>query len=186
MAHTAKVHAYAQSRWEEGWSAYKIAKEIGSSATTILKWAEDDNWPENGSKRKKLEETERQAREEEAKQRGIDKAKWLEEQSLIAFSDIADHVDIHEGGGVQAKTFEEMNECHPGASRRIKKIREKRVIRQTNDKSEDLILDQTFEFELWDKQKSLDTIGRHMGWFKSEEKENSNSILDSVRDDEDS
>jgi len=50
-----------------------------------------------------------------------------------------------------------------GKSRIIKKVREKRVIKSTAEG--DTVLDATFEFELCDKVKSLENLGRHLGIF---------------------
>lgn len=82
----------------------------------------------------------------------------LEELTLLATTDIADFLDIDTEGGIKVKTFAEMPK---GASRAIRKIKEKRVIRQTPGDSPDMILESTFEFELWDKPKSLDLLGQH-------------------------
>ena len=97
----------------------------------------------------------------------ISKEKILKELALIGFSAIDDHLEIGEGGLIQAKTFEEMP---PGAVRCIKKIKEKRVIRTekgTKDKPDgEEILDSTFEFELHDKIQALINMGKELGMFR--------------------
>jgi hypothetical protein len=67
-----------------------------------------------------------------------------------ARSDMADYIDIDEDtGGVRAKGLASLI---PNASRAIKKVKEKRVIKQdASGKNPDLILDCTFEFELHNK-----------------------------------
>lgn len=85
----------------------------------------------------------------------------IEEFALIAFSDIKDYIEISEGGEITAKTFLEMK----GASRAIRSVKEKRVIRESRDGSEDQIIDSTFEFQLWDKNKALDGLARHHSLF---------------------
>lgn len=77
-----------------------------------------------------------------------------------AFSDMADYVDVDEIGCVKAKTFDQLA---PGASRSIKKIREKKVIKSTD--SGDTLLESTFEFELNNQPESLRDLGRHLKLF---------------------
>jgi phage terminase small subunit len=97
----------------------------------------------------------------------ITKEKILKELALIGFSSIDDHIEIDTGGFVKAKTFEEMP---TGAVRCIKKIKEKRTIKSvqgTKDKpSEDIVLDSTFEFELYDKVQALINMGKEFGMFR--------------------
>ncbi|MFA5322856.1 MAG: terminase small subunit, partial [Smithella sp.] len=80
----------------------------------------------------------------------------LKELALIGFADMADFIKVDEGGGVCAIPLEQLKS---GASRIIKKIKEKRIIKScqgSKDKpSEDMILESTYEFELHDKVKSL-------------------------------
>ena len=74
-----------------------------------------------------------------------------EELSLIAFSDMADFVQVDEQGSVKPLSFHDLKKKK---SRIIKKIKEKRRI--LNGKDDDTILEDTFEFELYDK---LDALG---------------------------
>jgi phage terminase small subunit len=80
----------------------------------------------------------------------------LKELALIGFADMADFIKVDEGGAVYAIPLEQLKS---GASRIIKKIKEKRTIKScqgSKDKpSEDMILESTYEFELHDKVKSL-------------------------------
>ena len=47
----------------------------------------------------------------------------------------------------------------------ISSIKEKRVIKQTPGDSEDMVLDNTFEFKMWDKNKALENLGKHYNLF---------------------
>ena len=84
----------------------------------------------------------------------------LKELKLIAFSDMADFVRIDESGMIQANPLDTLPKH---ASRIIRKVKEKRVIKSTPEG--DQVLDATYEFELYDKIKSLELIGRHLGMF---------------------
>lgn len=97
---------------------------------------------------------------------GITKERILQEQARIGFSRIDDHLIIDDDGCVIAKTFEEMPE---GALACIKKVRHKKVVRASNTgKGEETIIDNTFEFELYDKQKALDMMGKDLGLGKEQ------------------
>jgi len=85
----------------------------------------------------------------------------INEYATIAFSDIKNYLEIAEGGEITAKTFTDMK----GASRAIKSVKEKRVIRESSDGSDSQIIDSTFEFQLWDKNKALDGLARHHSLF---------------------
>jgi phage terminase small subunit len=97
----------------------------------------------------------------------ISKEKILKELALIGFSSIDEHMAVGEDGFVRAKSFEEMP---AGAVRAVKKIKEKRVIKScqgTKDNpSKDVILDSTFEFELYDKPTALVNMGKELGMFR--------------------
>lgn len=97
---------------------------------------------------------------------GITKERILQEQARIGFSRIDDHLTIDDDGCVIAKTFDAMPE---GALACIKKIKHKKVIRASNTgKGEETIIDNTFEFELYDKQKALDMMGKDLGLGKEQ------------------
>ena len=85
----------------------------------------------------------------------------INEFATIAFSDIKNYLEIADGGEITAKTFTDMK----GASRAIQSVKERRVIRESKDGSEDQIIDSTFEFKLWDKNKALDGLARHHSLF---------------------
>lgn len=92
----------------------------------------------------------------------VTKDKILRELSLIGFANMADHVTIdNETGCVQAVGIDSLP---AGASRAIKKVKERRVIKSTA--SGDEVLESTFEFELHDKQTALINMGKELGMFR--------------------
>lgn len=94
---------------------------------------------------------------------GITQEKVLRERSAIAFSRIDNHVEVDEGGFVKCKTFDEMDD---NAIACIKKVKHKKVIKETKDG--DLVMCNDFEFELWDKQKELDKLAINLGLDKDQ------------------
>jgi len=97
---------------------------------------------------------------ERSKRTEITQDMVVKELALIGFADMADFVKIDESGMIQAFRLDTLAE---GKSRIIKKVREKRVIKSTAEG--DQVLDATYEFELCDKVKSLENLGRHLGMF---------------------
>jgi len=99
----------------------------------------------------------------------ICKEKILRELAMLGFSDIKDHVTIDAVGCVQAVGIDNLP---IGASRAVKKVKEKRIIKSvqgTKDKpSEDTILESTFEFELHDKINPLIQMGKELGMFREQ------------------
>ena len=92
----------------------------------------------------------------------ITKDKILRELSLIGFANLADYVTIDDTTGcVQAIGIDSLP---AGASRAIKKVKERRVIKSTA--SGDEVLESTFEFELHDKQTALVNMGKELGMFR--------------------
>lgn len=92
----------------------------------------------------------------------ITKDKILRELSMIGFANLADHVTIDDTTGcVQAIGIDSLP---AGASRAIKKVKERRVIKSTA--SGDEVLESTFEFELHDKQTALVNMGKELGMFR--------------------
>ena len=81
---------------------------------------------------------------------GFTAEKIAEELALIGFADMADFVQVDEQGSVKPLSFDELKK---NKSRIIKKIREKRRI--LDSEGEDVILEDTFEFELHDKLSAL-------------------------------
>lgn len=86
----------------------------------------------------------------------------IEELRLLSFSDIRDYVEVDEGGAVRVKTFDQMPKT---ASRGIKKIRERRTIRESKDGQEAVIVDSVMELELWSKEKALELLGKYEAMF---------------------
>jgi phage terminase small subunit len=82
----------------------------------------------------------------------------IAELELLGFSDMGDFVEIDEGGAVRAFPLGTLAE---GKSRIIRKVKEKRTIKSTAEG--DQILESTYEFELYDKVKPLETLARHHG-----------------------
>jgi hypothetical protein len=96
---------------------------------------------------------------------GANLKKMAKELVLIGFSDIADYIEIAEGGEITAIALDRMKK---NKSRVIKKIREKRRILSTGgnkaEKSDDVILDSTFEIELYDKLDALKSMMKYSGY----------------------
>lgn len=92
----------------------------------------------------------------------------LEELSRLGRTDMADFVDVDEGGAIKVKAFAQMT---PGATRCIRKIKEKRTIKQSPGDSPDMILESTVELELWNKVESLEMLGRHRNLFNPDDDE---------------
>jgi Holliday junction resolvasome RuvABC DNA-binding subunit len=81
-----------------------------------------------------------------ASRKGLTPAKLIEELAVIATADIADFVTVSEDGAIQAKPLTELK----GASRAVRKIREKTVITEKADGSV-LTKTSTLEYELHPK-----------------------------------
>ena len=92
--------------------------------------------------------------------------KLIKELKDIAFSNMADFVDVDDYGIVRAKSLDEIKRSK---SRLIKKIREKRVIKSTSEG--DQVLDSTFEFELYGKIDAIIELIRLGGYRAAERKE---------------
>jgi phage terminase small subunit len=91
----------------------------------------------------------------------ISKEKILRELAMIGFSNIADHVDVDDSGCTQAVSVVNLP---IGASRAVKKLKERRVIKSTS--SGDEVLESTLEYELHDKQSALVSMGKELGMFR--------------------
>ena len=85
----------------------------------------------------------------------------VNELKTIAFSDVADFVIVKEGGVIEQRPF---NELKKEQTRCVKKIRQ--TVR-TAQSSDGAVIHQTavLELELYDKVKSLELLGRHLGIF---------------------
>lgn len=97
----------------------------------------------------------------------------VKELARIGFADMSDFVTIDDGGMIQANPLDTLEE---GKSRIIRKVREKRVIKSTAEG--DHVLDATYEFELCDKVKSLELLGKHLGMFTEKRDINLNQPLE--------
>lgn len=97
----------------------------------------------------------------------ITKDKVIRELAKLAFSDIADHITIDEYGCAQAIALADLP---VGASRAIKKVRERRIIKSTKGTKDnpdgEQILESTFEYELHDKENPLIQLGKELGMFR--------------------
>jgi phage terminase small subunit len=79
----------------------------------------------------------------------------------MAELDLADYITVAEGGEVQAIAFDRLPE---GASKLISKIKERRTITESKD-GERLFEENNLEYELPEKTKCLEMLGRHYGLF---------------------
>ncbi len=87
---------------------------------------------------------------------GLTADRILAEQMALAFSNADDYLEVEEGGESRAKAFHSLTRKQKAA---VKKIREKRIIKENSDGS--VFVDSTMEYELYDKQKALDVLGKH-------------------------
>jgi phage terminase small subunit len=111
----------------------------------------------------RLAERIKKAREKLRERTEITQDKVLKELALCGFSDLKNYVDIEpETGVIRAKDFEEMP---PQASRALKTIRENRIIKEDADGKKVTVYDKV-NFELHDKLKALELVGKHLGMFK--------------------
>jgi len=119
-------------------------------------------WVAGGGRSTKpyLFEAIQRAMAERSKRTEITQDMVVQELARIGFADMADFVTIDESGMIQANP---LNTLEEGKSRIIRKVREKRVIKSTAEG--DQVLDATYEFELCDKVKSLELLGKHLGMF---------------------
>jgi phage terminase small subunit len=104
---------------------------------------------------------------EQAKRVEITAERVLKELAICAFSDLANHLAINpDTGAIMARGFKDM----PGESRRaLKSIKEDRVIKEDADGTKVTVYDKV-RFELHDKLKALELLGRHLGMFNEEAK----------------
>jgi phage terminase small subunit len=105
------------------------------------------------------------AMDKRAKRLEISQDRILEELAILAYSDLKHYLDIDpDTGAIRAKGFENMPE---NASRALKAIKEDRVIKEDADGHKVTIFDKV-RFELHDKIKPLELLGKHLGMFKDE------------------
>lgn len=99
--------------------------------------------------------------EERSERTKINQDMVLKELAIIGFSDIKDICEIEEGGMIVLKTFEKIAE---EKTKSIKAIKEDRIIRETA-KGDEMVVHDKVRYELWDKPKCLELIGKHLGMF---------------------
>jgi len=104
-------------------------------------------------------------KEERSKRTEITIDRVLNELAMIGFSDIAELVEIEEGGMIIAKRFDEIPD---GKTRILKAIKEDRIIRETPNGKEMIVHDK-IRYEAWDKLKALELLARHLGMLKDKD-----------------
>lgn len=88
----------------------------------------------------------------------------IKELALIAFSDMADYVEVGPEGEVRVKSFTEMPE---GASRVIAGIKEvRRIMGSGEGNGKEIILEARLEYKHYDKVAALNTLAKHFGLLK--------------------
>jgi hypothetical protein len=89
---------------------------------------------------------------------GFSVLKLAKELKLIAFSDIADHCTIDEGGALQMLSLQQIGK----KSKAIKKVKETTKITESKD-GEKLFKDSRVEYELYDKLDAIKLAAALMG-----------------------
>jgi phage terminase small subunit len=150
---TNKQQKFVQE-YVKSWNATKAAILAGYSEKTAYSIGIENL--------KKLESEIEKAKKKLSDKIDVQIEQIVNELKLIGFSDIKNYVDVDpDTGTIRVKGFEEMPE---GATRVIKKIREKRTISE-DSKGDRSIVYSTFEFELWSKEKALELLGRYKSMF---------------------
>jgi predicted transcriptional regulator len=164
MAKDAKTRAKARALYEAGHSFSQIADELPVSDRAMKEWCRKEGW-KKGISSQELHQKEREKLVKEAEAAGVDRARILKELAILGFSDIRNYLTIDpEVGTIRAKGFDDMG---ADASRAIRKVKERRTIKQAADGKE-TILESTFEFDLHDKLGSLVEMGNILGIKKVE------------------
>lgn len=102
----------------------------------------------------------------------------LIELSKIAYADMEDFGSVEEGGSFQAKSFDQLE---PGASRAIKKIKEKRKLLSSGEgEGDNVILDSQYEFELHDKLKAIELLGKYLGMFDKKDSDLADQLIEII------
>jgi hypothetical protein len=97
----------------------------------------------------------------------LTRERLLEELCHIAYQDMKNCADIEEGGGITLKTFEQMPD---GASRAIKKLKEKRkILEPTEGDGKSVLMESQMEFGHHDKIKAIELMAKMLGFDKPEE-----------------
>lgn len=98
----------------------------------------------------------------------VEASEILKELLLVARADMANYLTVDKDGAVQGVSFDELRS---GATRLIKKIKQKKTIRKVpNSILDETVEDNVFEFELHDKMKALELLGRHKALFTDNHK----------------
>ncbi len=175
MTKPLKIRVKARRLYEyESWSIDKIAVFMEGVVTPrcLDNWKEKEGWVK-GKYAEDVREKERLTVLAEAEKAGITVGKHLRELAQIGYSDIANHTIQDEAtGAVRTRTFEEMNEAQPGASRVVKKIKETKVVRTVAAKGDapaETITETTMEFLLHDKMPALKEITDILGIKRQED-----------------
>lgn len=85
----------------------------------------------------------------------------VEELAIIGFADLADLLEIEEGGLIIAKKFDDIPK---GKTRALKAIKEDRIIRETA-KGDEMVIHDKIRYETWDKLRALELLGKHLSMF---------------------
>jgi phage terminase small subunit len=98
----------------------------------------------------------------------------LNELSIIAFSDLKNHIEINDDtGAMRAKEFREM----PGnSSRALEMIREDRMIRE-DSKGNDSIINEKVTFKLHSKTAALEMLAKHLGLYERDNDQRKPSLF---------
>jgi phage terminase small subunit len=91
----------------------------------------------------------------------------------MAELDLADYLTVAEGGEIQAIAFDSLPE---GATKLLSKIKEKRTIAESADGTKQTMYG-TLEYELPEKTKCLELLGKHYGIFNDKFKEDDAYVL---------
>lgn len=111
-------------------------------------------------------------RDNAAKRAEISIAKTVKEMSIIAFSDIADFVNIDEEGTITIKSIDSMDEVKRRAIESVK------VRVTTSGKGDDKYSTCQTELKLCSKLGALDDIMKHLGGYEKDNKQKAQSIFD--------
>ena len=93
--------------------------------------------------------------------------RWLAEYALVAFSDLADYIDIDpDTGAIRAKAFDGSG-MPKGASRALESITEVRTIHESAN-GEQSVVNSRITFKLHPKIQALRDLGEYFGWLKKD------------------
>ena len=184
MAYDAKKRARARRLYEyDGESLDTISMKVKVTVRCLEKWKKAESW-ERFKHSAQVQEKERLTVLAEAEKAGITIARHLKELALIGYSDIENHLEVDpKTGATRARGFAEMNKLQPGASRVVKKIKERRTVRKDPDNAAGTVEDVTFEFELHSKEPVLREISEILGVKKVEQESEkaSDTIMSLIR-----